>query len=290
MAAFRDFLAGSAITAATASLLGALVFAGTLQPVGAAPAPIALQPHRIAYEVSLGPKSGNASFSAASGLIVLEFTGNACEGYATTFRQAMQLGDADGGSRNLDFRIKLWEEGAGKHFRFSILNQINGQTTRDAEGEAMRVADGSVSVSMKRPKGGKGDFDGAISFPTAMMINLVEAARKGERRFDAKVFDGSEGGEKVYDTIATIGEKLEGGRNARLEPVMRGPALNSVERWPTKVAYFENKPGDRVPVYSLRSVTFANGVVSDLQFTFPDFTLVARAVRYEPLAIKPCAK
>lgn len=251
---------------------------------------ITLQPHRIAYEVSLGPKSGASTFTAASGLIALEFTGNACKGYETNFRQATLLADADGGSRQLDFRVKLWEDGGGKSFRFSVMNQINGQTTRNAEGEARRVADGSVSVSMKRPRGGRGDFDGAISFPSAMMIDLVRAARAGQRQFDAKVFDGSEGGEKVYQTIGTIGEKLEGERNKRLEPVMRGGDLDSVPRWVTSIAYFDNTPGDRLPVYTLRSVTFANGVLSDLVFEFPEFSLVAKAVRYEPLQGEACGK
>lgn len=276
-------------------LMGAAVVAvgvaGTLSAT-ANPAreAVTLQPHRIAYEVSLGPKSGNSTFTAASGLIALEFTGNACKGYETNFRQATLLADADGGNRQLDFRVKLWEDGGGKSFRFSVLNQINGQTTRNAEGEARRVADGSVSVSMKRPRGGRGDFDGGISFPSAMMVDLVRAARAGKRQFDAKVFDGSEGGEKVYQTIGTIGEKLEGERNKRLEPVMRGGDLDSVPRWVTSIAYFDNTPGDRLPVYTLRSVTFANGVLSDLVFEFPEFSLVAKAVRYEPLQGEACGK
>jgi len=276
-------------------LMGAAVVAvgvaGTLSAT-ASPAreAVTLQPHRIAYEVSLGPKSGNSTFTAASGLIALEFTGNACKGYETNFRQATLLADADGGNRQLDFRVKLWEDGGGKSFRFSVLNQINGQTTRNAEGEARRVADGSVSVSMTRPRGGRGDFDGGISFPSAMMIDLVRAARAGQRQFDAKVFDGSEGGEKVYQTIGTIGEKLEGERNKRLEPVMRGGDLDSVPRWVTSIAYFDNTPGDRLPVYTLRSVTFANGVLSDLVFEFPEFSLVAKAVRYEPLQGEACGK
>ncbi len=275
-----------------AQLLGILA-AGTIGVPALANSPgeaVLLQPHRIAYEVSLGPKSGNSSFSAASGLIALEFTGNACKGYETNFRQATLLADTDGGNRQLDFRVKLWEDGGGKSFRFNIFNQVNGQTTRNAEGEAKRVADGSISVALKRPRGSRGDFDGSISFPSAMMIDLVEAARSGRKRFDAKVFDGSEGGEKVYQTIGTIGEKLEGDRNKRLEPVMRGADLDSVPRWVTSIAYFENTPGDKLPVYTLRSVTFANGVLSDLVFEFPDFSLVAKAVRYEPLKVEACAK
>jgi hypothetical protein len=269
----------------------ALIAGCTVLVSGLAPAlAVELQPHRIAYEVSLGPKSNSSSFSSARGLIVLEFTGNRCEGFVTKFRQATEIADAEGRARNLDFRVNLWEEGAGKTFRFTVKNEVNGQVTRDADGEAKRVADGSIAVAMTKPRGKKGDFDGAISFPSAMMVAMVEAAEKGTRRFDAKVFDGSEGGEKVYDTVATIGNAMEGERNERLEPAMRGGALDAVKRWPITVAYYDSTPGDRVPVYTLKSVTFANGVVSDLLFDFPDFSLVARAARYEALPAKPCDK
>ncbi|MCA1952970.1 MAG: cell envelope integrity EipB family protein, partial [Hyphomicrobiales bacterium] len=251
---------------------------------------IVLQPHRIAYEVSLGPRRGPGGFSGARGLIALEFTGNACDGYATNFRQATELEDADGQPRRLDFSVNLWEEGRGQRFRFTVLNKVNGQTTRDGDGEARRSADGSIAVAMKRPPGRKGDFDGAVLFPSAMMIGLIEAAQRGERRYDARLFDGSEGGEKIYETSATIGARLEGARNERLEPAMRVAALESVPRWPVVTAYYESTPGDRVPVYTMRAVTFANGVVSDLVFDFPDFSLVAKAVRYEALPVESCRR
>lgn len=256
---------------------------------GASANGIILQPHRIAYEVGLGGKGGGA-FSAARGLITLEFTGNACDGYVTNFRQATELADSDGRARALDFRVSLWEDGGGKSLRFVVNNKVNGQVTRDADGEASRVRDGSLSVAMKKPRGKRGDFDGAAIFPSAMMQKLVEAAQSGQRRYDTRLFDGSEGGEKIFDTSAMIGNPLEGERNARLEPVMRVPALDGVRRWPVAIAYFDDAPGDRVPVYTMRSVTFANGVVSDIVFEFPDFSLSARAIRYEELPAIPCRK
>lgn len=262
-------------------------FAHAAPPV--APA-VELQPHRIAYQVSLGPKSGSNAFSSAGGLIAIEFTGNTCDGFATNFRQATVLADADGQTRNLDFRVNLWEDGAGKSFRFSVNNQINGQILRNADGEAKRVKDGSISVAMKNPRGKKGDFDGAVAFPSAMMIGLVEAALKGERRYEARLFDGSEGGERVFETIATIGAALEGEKKMRVEAPMQGAALDKLQRWPISIAYYDNTPGDRVPLYTMRSVTFANGVVSDLLFEFPEFSLAAKAVRYEPLPAEPCGR
>lgn len=265
-----------------------LALAGVAQAAPPVASQTTLQPHRIAYQVSLGARQGSA-FSSASGVITLEFTGNACAGYATSFRQAMRLADPDGAERMLDFAVRNWEGAKGEAFRFTVLNKVNGATTRDAKGEAKRVGDGSISVKLDHPKGGKkGDFDGNASFPTAMLQGLVQAAQRGEKRFDARLFDGSEGGEKVYETISTIGNKLEGDKNTRIESVLQQAGLESVPRWPVTTSYFEGASGDRTPVYTMRNITFANGVVSDLKFDFADFSLSARAVRYEPLPVETC--
>lgn len=266
---------------------GFAVMAGAVDAAPPVASQMTLQPHRIAYEVSLGARQGSA-FSSASGVIAVEFTGSACAGYATNFRQAMRLADPDGAERMFDFVIRNWEGAKGESFRFTVNNKVNGATTRDAKGEAKRVSDGSISVNLDKPKGKKGDFDGNATFPTAMLKSLVQAAQRGERRFDARLFDGSEGGEKVYETMSTIGAKLEGEKNTRVEAVLKGPGLDAVPRWPVTTSYFEGSTGDRTPVYTMRNVTFANGVVSDLQFDFPDFSLTARAVRYEPLPAEAC--
>lgn len=248
---------------------------------------VQLQPHRVAYEVSLDPKRGGSAFSSAGGLMVLEFSGNPCDGYSTNFRQVTALADADGRARNLDFRVNLWEDGAGKDFRFTLKNSINGQITRDADGEARKGKDGSLAVTMKRPRGKKGDFDGNLMFPSQMSIAAIEAAMRGEKSYRTKLFDGSEGGEKVFDVITSIGAPLEGERNSRIEPALRGISPE-MRRWPFSIAYYEDVPGDRVPVYTMRSITFANGVMGDIVFEFPDFSLAARAVKYEILPGEAC--
>ena len=249
---------------------------------------IELQPHRIAYEVSLGPKTG--ALASANGLMALEFTGNACDGYATNFRQVTTLVNSDGQPNPLDFRVNLWESGDGASLRFTTRNQVGSRVTRDAEGEAKRNADGSMSVAMKRPAGKKGDFDGNILFPSMLTKAIVETVARGERRHNARLFDGSESGDKVYEVSSSIGSALVGERNARVEDVLKGNALDSVSRWPVSMAYYDETPGDRVPVYTMRSVTFANGVLSDIIFEFPEFSLRARATRYEPISGEPCKR
>ncbi|CAN1556608.1 EipB-like [Rhabdaerophilaceae bacterium] len=252
--------------------------------------PILLQPHRVAYEVSLGERPGMQAFTGARGLMVLEFTGNACDGYATNFRQVVDLLDQDGTPRTLDYRVNLHEDGAGKRFRFTMLNRLQRDVIRDVDGEARRQRDGSLAVAMKKPAGQKSDFDGDVLFPAALSVAMLEAAQKGERSYRAKLFDGAEGGEKIFDVAVTIGNQLASDRLDRIEMPLRSGVMGALARWPISIAYYEDAPGDRVPLYTMRSVTFANGVLGDITFDFPEFALVAKAVKYEPLPHEPCTK
>jgi hypothetical protein len=222
--------------------------------------------------------------------MVLEFTGNACDGFATNFRQVTELVGVDGDRRALDFRVNLWEEGDGKRLRFTMRNAVNNAVTRDADGEATRRSDGSVSVVMRQPRGQKSDFDGNVLFPTMMTNAIIRAAQDGKRSHEVRLFDGSESGQKAYDVVAVIGAPMEGERNQRLEAPLKGNGLDGVTRWPITLSYFEDGIGDRTPAYRMKSVTFANGVMGSIVFEFPEFSLAARAVKYEALPGEACRK
>ena len=270
-------------------MLGLLAVTVVALPALAA-SPVTLQPHRVAYELSLDPRRTGQVFASARGLIVLEFTGNACSNYTTKFRQATDLVDPEGKSKRLDLVVTHQEEGDGGRFRFSIRNEIDGQIARDAVGEARKAEDGSLGVRMSRPRGQKADLDGAALFPSDLSKRLIAAAQAGKTRFDAKSFDGSEGGQKVFDALATIGAPLGAGSEARTEPPLASAGLGKMPRWPVAIAYFEEGPGDKSPIYTFRSVTYANGVLGDLVFEFSDFSLRGKVVRYEELPAEACSR
>ena len=55
-------------------------------------------------------------------------------------------------------------------------------------------------------------------FPTAHMKRLIAAARAGDRPLNVKVFDGSDDGRKVYDTLAVIGRRIAPGAGEASSP------------------------------------------------------------------------
>ncbi len=247
-----------------------------------------LAPHRAGYELTLLSVNGKA-VSAATGRIGIEFTGNACEGYATNFRQMTQISDGEGQSRISEMRLTSYEAGDGKVLTFKGEKRVNGGRAELTDGQAERAGDGGLSINVRQPKQTKMDVDGVAIFPTDHMIRLIAAARNGERLLGIKVYDGSDGGEKIYDTTALIGNVLSSGGRP-VEEASQQAGLTDMKRWPVSISYFEPGQGERTPVYVLSFDLYENGVSGALKLDFGDFSLKGEMKRLEMLKETDCKK
>jgi hypothetical protein len=274
---FRAILAG-AVMAGSAWAVPALAQDGAMP----------LAPHRAGYELTLHSVKSKA-ISAATGRIGIEFTGNACEGYATNFRQMTQISDGEGQSRVSEMRLTSFEAGDGRALTFKGEKRVNGGRAELTDGQAERASDGGLSIDVRQPKQTKMDVDGVAIFPTDHMIRLIAAAKSGERLLGVKVYDGSDGGEKVYDTTALIGSVIPAtGRPA--EEASQKAGLAEMRRWPVSISYFEPGQGERTPVYVLSFDLFENGVSGTLKLDFGDFALKGELKRLEMLKETACKK
>ena len=243
-------------------------------------------PHRALYDLELVKSSGTSAPSSARGRIAYDFSGSACEGYVTTFRQVTELFPNEGDVRTSDMRSTTWEDGAGKQFRFKVETLVNGRTAETIDGVARKSDDGgAMSLDLRSPKPTKRDIAAAPLFPTEQARKLVIAAREGKRTYEAKVFDGSDSGEKVYDTLTVIGARAT---SAPADPALRDHALRNLARWPVVVSYFEDGKPDGDPAYVIGFDLYENGVSGNLRLDYGDFVLAGKMSKYEESPIKGC--
>jgi hypothetical protein len=246
--------------------------------------------HRAIYDIALVPEKAKGVVGA-SGRIAFEFTGSACEGYALNFRQVTTLDDGEGRQKLLDMRSTTWEDAEGRKFRFNVKNMINNQTSQQSDGTAERGKDGGVSVALKSPKPTRVDLAGEPVFPTDHTRRLLDAARTGTRVLNLPLYDGSDGGQKFYDTTAIIGKMIEGAASDRLETPAREAGLAAEKRWPVSVSYFETgQTGDRTPAYVMSFDLLENGVYSNIRFDFGDFALSAKMSGLQVIKSEACKK
>jgi hypothetical protein len=252
----------------------------------AAAEPVRLAAHRAIYDLSLAQGGGSRGVEAARGRIVIEFTGNACEGYASKYRQVTVLETGETGSKTADLRNAAFEDDAGKLFRFRTESLSDGRN-ETVDGEGATAADGAVTVRLKQPKPERLSLPAGTLFPTAHMKRLIEAARAAETTVEAKVYDGSEDGQKVYDTLAVIGRRIEPGSKQALESASQQETL---PRWPVKLSYFKGERGEGTPMYTLSFEVFEDGVSRALRLDYGQFALKGELTSLEMLPKGDCQR
>jgi hypothetical protein len=244
-----------------------------------------LAAHRAVYDLSFLRGSGSAAPVSAQGRIVYEFTGSACKGYQVSFRQLTEITPSEGEPRLTDTRSLTFESGDGKTFHYRIENLVGGRVATTNEGEATRSGDGSLSIDITKPTQKKSDNDVDAIFPTAQMIKTIEAARNKESTVEMKIYDGSDGGDKIYQTLNIVGH---GTKDPLKDPTSTTPSMKDMSRWRVTVSYFDMAKSDSNPAYTLSFNMWENGVSSDLVLDYGDFALKGTMTKLDLLPDSPC--
>jgi hypothetical protein len=274
------------------ALAVALAAAGA---ASAAPASdkVFLAPHRAVYDLKLAKTHGSRAIEAVRGRILYDFSGNACEGYELQFRQVSELDSGEGKSALSDLRSTTWEDAAAKKFRFNSENLLNERQTDAVNGHAERDA-AAVSVSLSKPK--EKTFTEPVNavFPTEHMRRIIIAAREGKSILEFPVYDGSESGEKLYNTLTVIGHAIPPGTKPTDDAGAKIAKLAKLTRWPVTISYFEQQSekaehaGEQTPVYSIGFELYENGISRALTLAYPDFTISGKMTSLEMKKEKPC--
>ena len=268
-------------------LLLPIFLAACLSPQAHAAPSMELTAHRAVYDLSLSFSRGKRPIEAVRGRILYDFTGNSCEGYALQFRQVSEIEAGEGKSLTSDLRAATFEDGTAKTFRFTSQNFINDNLVDQVDGTAERKNTG-VGIALKKPGTKIFNLENGIVFPTEHMRRIIEAAREGKTLIELPVFDGSETGEKVYNTLAIIGKEIAPGDKPD-DAAGSAAALDGLKRWPVTISYFDRskkEAGEPLPVYSIGFELYENGVSRKLSLDYNDFVIVGRMSQID---IKPAA-
>jgi len=234
---------------------------------------IQLVPHRAVYDLSLLRSGGSQGVDSARGRIAMDFGGNACDGYTLTYRQVTVLDSSETGPRTMDTRTATFEAGDGLSMRFKTTSSSEGGAGSGVDGDAKLSPDGTLDVRFKQPRNATFAAAGQPVFPTEHLKRLIEAGRNGQTTLTVRVYDGSDDGKKVYDTLALIGRRIEPGTGSGLEEAARQEALMKTPRWPVTISYFTEGSGDRTPVYTISFELYENGISRALKLDYGDFAL-----------------
>lgn len=249
-------------------------------------------PHQAVYDLSLKKSRGSAAVNSVNGRILYNFGGSACEGYTTEFRQVSQLDTGESKTTFSDLRSTSWEDGEGKSYRFKIDTRMNDGDLSSVDGIAERIGD-SITVKLKQPKVKTFTIDSSTVFPTEQIRRIIEAAREGKSLLELVVYDGSDDGEKIYNTLTVIGQPIPGDKEPSVPDASTTSAkLKAQTRWPVTVSYYDravkSDSGEQTPVYSMSFELYEDGVSRALVLDYNDFVISGVMDRIDVRDDKPC--
>jgi hypothetical protein len=273
-----------------ASLVVAAVVLGPAKAFAAAP----FLPHQALYELSLVKSRGSNPVNSARGRILYNFSGSACEGYTSEFRQVSELEVGEGKMMLSDLQSSSWEDGDGKSYRFKIDSRTNDADSSPVDGLAERTGD-HITVKLKQPETKTFTLDGATVFPTEQIRRIIAAAKEGKSLLELTVYDGSDNGEKVYNTLSVIGQPIPGSKEALSpDPSTTNEQMKALTRWPVTVSYYDRdakkKDGEQTPVYAMSFELYENGVSRKLMLDYNDFVIAGALDKFDvnDKDAKPC--
>jgi hypothetical protein len=270
---------------------------GVLAAVAVACGPVeatggAFLPHQALYDLNLVKSRGSNPINSARGRILYNFSGSSCEGYTSEFRQVSELEIGEGKVTLSDLRSNSWEDSAGKSYRFKIDARMNDSDSSPVDGIAERTGD-HITVKLKQPEAKTFTLDGATVFPTEQIHRIIDAAKEGKSLLELMVYDGSDNGQKVYNTLTVIGQPISPDKApASPDPSTSNEQMKSLTRWPVTVSYYDrdakSKDGEQTPVYAMSFELYENGVSRALVLDYNDFVISGALDKFDIKDAKPC--
>ena len=256
--------------------------------------------HQALYELSLIKSRGSNAISGARGRILYNFSGSACEGYALNFPV---IGDADllllAVSDRALHEVEVPATNAIVFHCSGVHPSIRGgfslhplKALPPVGGVAERVGD-HITVKLKQPVSKTFNLDGNVVFPTEQIQHIIAAARQGKSVLELTVYDGSDNGEKVYNTLSVIGQPISGTKTiATPDPSTANDQMKSAMRWPVTVSYYDRDAkrteGEQTPVYAMSFELYENGVSRSLVLDYNDFVIAGALGKFDVKDAKPC--
>ncbi len=269
-----------------------LVFAlSVLSASGAMAAGLAgvsgMHPHRAIYEVSLSSIESGGQLVDIRGKMYFEWE-KTCESWTTDHRSTLVYEYADGTSSRINSDFAAYETLDGKDLNFSSRRENNGALFEEFRGHAKLTtnADGSANFSVpselnfKLPKN--------TFFPMQHTDEILARARKGEKFFNATLFDGSDdkGPQLVNVFIGTAMDPMKG---LKVNKNMDLALLKSPGRH-MRLAFFPAEDDASAAEYEMDLVALDNGVVSDIKVIYDTFTITQKLVALQGIELPACTE
>lgn len=255
---------------------------------------IMLASHKALYTVTMTGTHAGSDYLDVSGKMILEFT-DACDVWNTRQRSLLRTVTGEGTESLSHSDFSARETKDGTDYNFSTRQTQDGDTS-EFRGHAGRNTQGDGGTAeYTKPETTRYKLPPHFLFQTAQQVKLIEYAKKGGHFLSGDMFDGSEGGGAAHfnavvlktpakDPAADLKNPLLDSPLHRVRIAFYPPAGTSDDKSDSKTASDSNEE----PEYEMTMTVHDNGVVSDYDYDYQDFSVHGQLQAIQTLSRPHC--
>lgn len=244
--------------------------------------PVAIQPHRALYDVTLTSIKSGGQLVGLKGQMYFEWK-RTCESWNTDHRSSFVYEYADGTAARVVNDFAAFETLDGKQLDFSSRRSSNGALLEELRGHAKLNQKATYTMPYAKdivlPKN--------TFFPMRHTEEVIKRAQKGERFFNAMLFDGSDA-EGVQQVNAFIGPRIKASQLQKPKGPHIDASLLKQAAYPVEFAFFSAGPEDHEADYTVSLTALENGVVTEINIIYNTFSIKQTLVALEKIEAPSC--
>lgn len=241
---------------------------------------LGFKPHKALYDIRLsGTKSGSQIVNIA-GQMFYEWQ-PVCDAWTSSHRFNILYEYADSPPMRITSDFSTHETFDGTSFNFTSRRRRDGELFEELRGYAAIGDEGAGTAAYTMPEGVSFTLPQGTLFPMAHSIGMAQAVKAGKTFYNAVIFDGSDE-EGPVEINTFIGKLIDGNSvfedSPNLDKTLLGSPAHEV-----RLAFFPLKKETAAADYEMNLVFHDNGVISDMEIEYDDFTITQKLIAIEPL-------
>lgn len=244
------------------------------------------RPHKALYDVSLSSKKSGAQIVNIAGQMLYEWS-SGCDAWNSNHRFNLLYEYADTSPMRITSDFSTYESFDGKEMHFTSQRKRDGELFEELRGFAsLGDRDGKADYSI--PETLEFDLTANTLFPMQHTMDVVQKIHDGKKFYKATIFDGSDE-DGPLDINAFIGKETKVEKEFR-ENKNIDQELLGTKAWNVRLAFFPLTNPETTSDYEMSLVLHENGVISDMDVEYSDFSVSQKLIALEPINENGCAQ
>ena len=232
-------------------------------------APIELLPHRATYSISLDKNHNDEDIGDAKGEMTIQLV-KAGDGWAIEQKSTLHLYYKDGRAEQVITSLATYESLDGLKYSFNA-RTLRGDQEDVISGDAILASTGGAGiVTYQQPDESTIKLPVGTVFPTQHLVNMLEAAQKGQKVISNIVFDGSSETHEPVQVDTVLGS----GADPKLA-LTNKELFNAKKVWPMRMAVYSVDSCTPEGDYEINQHVLDQGVIRDMVLDYGTFKVKA---------------